>query len=194
MKLRVHILLAFLIIIKIVIGSVYMFKVGFDSFLMKDAIASESREDTKEALKKDKKNKDENKDKKEEIDPQFLIKWQFQLKKEEARIKKKERELLAIQNEINNKIARITQLRNEIEQEKRKKEEAQGQKFKHLIKVYSAMKPQSAASLIEKLSEEDLDLAVKILSRMKGDNVGKILSYVKIEKAAKISKGLVKKN
>ncbi len=194
MKLRVHILLAFLIIIKIVIGSVYMFKVGFDSFFMKDAIASESREDTEEALKKDKKSKDENKDKKEEIDPQFLIKWQSELKKEEARIKKKERELLAIQNEINNKIARITQLRNEIEQEKRKKEEAQGQKFKHLIKVYSTMKPQSAAGLIEKLSEEDLDLAVKILSRMKGDNVGKILSYVKIEKAAKISKGLVKKN
>jgi len=50
------------------------------------------------------------------------------------------------------------------------------------------MKPQSAAGLIEKL---DKKLAVALLSKMKGEDVGKILSYVDIEKAAAISEGLV---
>ena len=64
------------------------------------------------------------------------------------------------------------------------------QKFNHLVKVYSSMKPQSAAGIIEKL---DSELAVKLLRKMKGDVVGKILSFVEKEKAAKISIGIVKK-
>ena len=56
--------------------------------------------------------------------------------------------------------------------------------------IYSAMKPVKAASLIEKL---DIRLAIKLLSRMKGDTVGGILSFVDVERAAKISEGLIKK-
>ena len=52
------------------------------------------------------------------------------------------------------------------------------------------MKPQNAAELIEKL---DIKLAIELMSKMKGDAVGKILSFVKIEKAAEISEGLVKR-
>ena len=63
--------------------------------------------------------------------------------------------------------------------------------MKHLIKAYSSMKPQVAASLVEKL---ETDFAVDLLSRMKGDVVGNILSFVDIEKAAKISEGLVKRD
>jgi len=44
--------------------------------------------------------------------------------------------------------------------------------------------------LIEKL---DKNLAIELLANMKGDAVGKILSYVDTGKAAAISEGLVRR-
>ena len=52
------------------------------------------------------------------------------------------------------------------------------------------MAPKKAAGLIEKL---DIEIIVEVFSKMKGDSVGKILSYVKPEKAAMISERLIKK-
>jgi len=124
----------------------------------------------------------------ETIDLKILIQQKAEFEKEEKRIAKKKVELLAIQDDINNKIAALTKIRDDIMAEKAKKKAEEEQQFKHLIKVYSAMKPQNAAELIERL---DINLAIKLLSKMKGDDVGKILSFVKIEKAAKISEGLV---
>lgn len=62
-------------------------------------------------------------------------------------------------------------------------------KIKHLIKIYSSMKPQHAASLIEKL---DLGFSINLLSMMKGEEVGNIFSFMDLEKAAKISEGRAK--
>jgi len=117
----------------------------------------------------------------------FLLKKKDELEKEEEELKKKRAELMAIQEEINNKIATLTQLRNEIRADMAKKKTVEGRKLKHLIKAYSAMKPQKAASLIEKLN---MRFAVELLSNMKGDAVGNILSFVETEKAAKISEKL----
>jgi len=186
MKLSIQILLGFLIIVKLVLGSVFLYQVGLDSiFIGTNAIASEIQKDSTEAAGGDAKVVQE-----EKIDLNFLIKKKAALAEEEKRLAKKEAELRAIQQEINNKIAKLTKLRNEIRSEIARKKAAEGQKLKHLIKVYAAMKPQNAAGLIEKL---DKKLAVKLLSKMKGEDVGKILSYVDIEKAAIISEGLVKK-
>ena len=113
-----------------------------------------------------------------------------ELEQEEERIEKERANLLAIKENIDAKIAELTQLRDEIKADMARKQAVEDQKFKHLIKVYSSMKPQSAASLIEKL---DIGLAVRLLSKMKGDNVGKILSFVEKDKAAEISRGLVKR-
>jgi len=52
------------------------------------------------------------------------------------------------------------------------------------------MKPRKAASLIERLN---MDFSVELLSKMKGDVVGNILSFVDIEKAARISEQLAKR-
>jgi flagellar motility protein MotE (MotC chaperone) len=62
--------------------------------------------------------------------------------------------------------------------------------MRHLIKAYSAMKPQKAASLVENL---DTTFAIELLSKMKGEVVGDILSFVKVEKAARISQGLARR-
>ena len=186
MKTRVQILLALLIIVKIVLGSIFMYQAGVSPlFGDADAFAAEQKKDAeKEELKKE-----ENEAKAEEtIDLKFIIQQKAEFEKEEKRIAKKKVELLTIQDDINKKIATLTKIRDDIRVEKDKKKTAEEQQFKHLIKVYSAMKPQNAADLIERL---DIKLAIKLLSKMKGDDVGKILSFVKIEKAAIISEGLV---
>ena len=186
MKTRIQILLAFLIIVKIVLGSIFMYRAGvFPLFGNSNVFAAEQKKDAENTELKNEKNEAKAE---ETIDLKFLIQQKAEFEKEEKRIEKKKVELLAIQDDINKKIATLTKIRDDIIAEKAKKTAAEEQQFKHLIKVYSAMKPQNAADLIERL---DIKLAIKLLSKMKGDDVGKILSFVKIEKAAKISEGLV---
>jgi len=186
MKLSTQILLAFLITVKLILGAVVLYRVGLDSlFVGTNAIASELQANSKDAVALAAK---ENKE--EKIDINFLIMKKAALEEEEKRLAKKEAELMVIQKEINNKIENLTRLRNEIRSEIAAKNAVEDQKLKHLIKVYSAMKPQNAADLIEKL---DKKLAIELLSKMKGEDVGKILSYVNIEKATLISEGLAKR-
>ena len=186
MKVRIQIFIVFLIIIKLSLGSVFMYRIGLGPFFMNaDAIAAEQAKDIEVTPKKD-----EKKAKEETIDLKYIIKKKLEIEKEEKQIETKRAELLVIQDDINKKIAKLTKLRDEIRAEVDKKKAVEEKKFKHLIKVYSTMKPQNAAELIEKL---DIKLAIELMSKMKGDVVGKILSFVKIEKAAKISEGIVKK-
>jgi len=189
MKTRIQILLALLIIVKIVLGSIFMYRAGVRPFFGDSkAFASEQRKD---AENKEMKNKKTEMKTEASIDLKFLIQQKAEFEKEKKQIADKKAELLAIQDDINKKIAALTKIREEIRAAKDEKKAEEEQHFKHLIKVYSAMKPQNAADLIEKL---DINLAIKLLSKMKGDDVGKILSFVKIEKAAKISEGLVKQD
>lgn len=187
MKMRTQIFLAILIIVKLILGSIFLYHTGLGPlFVDSDAMAAEQKKEPEKTEKKEEKIAKE-----ETIDLEFLIKRKSELEKEEKQISKKKAELLTIQDDINKKIEKLSQLRNEIRTEKTQKKTAEEQKFKHLIKAYAAMKPQSAAGLVEKL---DLNLAIELLSKMKGDDAGKILSFVKLEKAAKISEGLVKQN
>ncbi len=186
MKKRTQILLSLLIVVKISLGSILLYQSGLPLFGESKALASDQKKDAEPTpVKKEKK------DAKESIDLKVLIQKKAKFEKEEKRIAEKKSELLAIQDDINKKIVELTKLRDEIRQEKAQKKAEEEQQFKHLIKIYSAMKPRNAADLIDKL---DIKLAIELLSRMKGDDVGKILSFVKIEKAAKISEGLIKQN
>jgi flagellar motility protein MotE (MotC chaperone) len=186
MKTPTQILISLLILVKILICSILLYQTGIPFLGESKALASEQQKETQAD-----KIKVEAKKNKETIDVKFLIQKKDQLEKEEKRIAEKKAELLAIQDDINQKISKLTKLRDEIKSERANKKAAEDQQFKHLIKIYSAMKPQNAAELIEKL---DIKFAIELLSKMKGDDVGKILSFVKIEKAAKISEGLIKQN
>lgn len=186
MKTPTQILLSSLIIVKILLGSIFLYQTGLPLFGGSKALASEQKKENQKTQ-----TKNEAEYTKETIDLEFLIQKKAQIEKEEKRIKEKKEELIAIQDDINKKIAELTKLRDEIKSEKTRKKIAEEQQFKHLVKIYSAMKPQNAADLIEKL---DIKLAIELLSKMKGEDVGKILSFVKIEKAAKISEGLIKQD
>lgn len=207
MRLLTQIFLASLIIVKIVLGSIFIYRVELDPlFLEANAIASEEVQKDPEGIAKPASHRPAKQDsdeaggedeyigEEEKIDLNFLLQKKAELKKqEEALVKKRAAlmaELMALQEEINNKIAILTQLRKEIMAQMAKKKIFEEKKLKHLIKAYSAMKPQKAASLIERL---DIDFATELLSKMKGDVVGNILSFVDTEKAARISEHLAKK-
>jgi flagellar motility protein MotE (MotC chaperone) len=186
MKVYTQIFLAFLFFLKVGLGSLFFYQIEFAPFSIgPKAIASEVKQAPKETVKEKKEAPKEDRG-----DLESMAKKKMELREEEERISKKKAELLAIQADISEKMAKLTQMREEIRAELGRREGVEDQKMKHLIKVYSAMKPQSAAALLEKL---DLSLAIELLSKMKGEDVGNILSFVSAEKAAKISEGLLRK-
>ena len=200
MKLFNLIFLASLIIVKILLGSIFIYKMEIDPLsLESNAIASEPQKNSEppvtlthhqDASPQEKDEKGSNSAIEEQIDLNFLIMKKAEIEKEEKNLGKKRAELLAIQKDITSKIAKLTQLRNEIRAQMATKKTVQEQRLKHLIKAYSAMKPQKAASLIEKL---EITFAIELLSEMKGDTVGNILSFIELDKAAKICEKLAKR-
>jgi flagellar motility protein MotE (MotC chaperone) len=191
MKLLLQSLLASLIMAKIVLGTIFLYQIEFAPLFTETvAIASELKKDPEGKVNSGKKASSGQAVEKETIDLSFIKKKNAELKEKEKYLENRKIQLVALQEEINNKITTLTRLRNEIKAEMAKKKTDEEQKLKHLIKIYSAMKPPKAASLIEKL---DIKLAIELLSKMKGDNVGSILSLVDVGKAAKISEGLLKK-
>jgi flagellar motility protein MotE (MotC chaperone) len=216
MKLLTQIFLASLIIMKLVIGSLFIYQIVPDSLISEgSAIASEPQKDSEgttrpapplettvplsgtpaqapaeqgeAASASQVAVDDEPFVEEEEIDLDFLRKRKAELEKREEGLEREKTALLAIQEDINKKIAILTGLRNEIRAEMAREKTYKGQRLKHIIKAYSAMKPQKAASLIEKL---DMDFAIELLSNMKGDIVGNILSFLDPQRAAKISEEL----
>jgi flagellar motility protein MotE (MotC chaperone) len=180
------IFLASLILAKVLLGTVFMYQLKADPLgLEGHAIASELPENAEvktedrgtPAMKQD-------------IDMDSLLRKQTDLHHQEEELAKKKVELMTIQEEINRKIESLTRLRNEIRSQVNQKKTREDAKLRHLIKAYSAMKPQKAATLIEKL---DINFAIEMLSKMKGDTVGSILTFVEVGKAAKISEGLAKR-
>jgi flagellar motility protein MotE (MotC chaperone) len=123
------------------------------------------------------------------------------LQEDEARLKKERTSLDALKQEIEEKIVELTELQKKIEddlnqkaalasQQEKKIDEAELQKIKQLVKVYSSMKPKNAAAIVDKM---DMNVVFQVFSNMKGEQVGEILSYVNQERAAKISEWLVTK-
>ena len=216
MKLLTQIFLSSLIIVKIVLGSIFIYRVELGPFFLEGDAMAEEVQKNPEGISKPARHREasaeadgEGEDiadvqgapegvakeregiiEEEKIDLNFLLKRKAELQEEEEDLSKKRAELMAIQDEINNKITILTELRNEIVAEMAKKKIVAEKNLRHLIKAYSAMKPQKAASLIEKLN---MAFAIELLSKMKGGAVGNILSFVDTEKAARISERLAKR-
>ncbi len=118
------------------------------------------------------------------------------LREQQAELERKKSDLAAqradlekLRATLDEKIEALRRLRDDIRARQEQKQLLQEAKLKHLIKVYSAMKPQNAAGLIENM---DTRFAVELFSKMKGEAVGDILSHVKVEKATAISEGLLR--
>jgi flagellar motility protein MotE (MotC chaperone) len=187
MKPKIKLFLISLVIFKICLGLVFLFQVELGAlFAGSDAIASESGKYTLDVPEKESDNTDD-----PQIDLALVVQKMNRLEAKEKELEQKRLELAAFEAEIDRKIETLTQLRNDIKSQMAHKKTIEQQKIKHLMKAYSAMKPQSAAALIERL---DRPFAIQLLSNMKGEAAGKILTYVDKEKAADLIEGLVERN
>jgi flagellar motility protein MotE (MotC chaperone) len=124
------------------------------------------------------------------------------IKEEEKRLEEKIRFLEKLKQEIEEKLVTLEKMQSQAEkkltakatresEEKKLKEEEQRRKIKQLVKVFSSMKPKDAGPVIEKLN---IDVAKQIFLQMKGEQAGKILSYISKNRAAEISEELIAKN
>jgi flagellar motility protein MotE (MotC chaperone) len=186
MKSSTRMFLIALVVVKICLALVFVFNVDLDMlFGGSDAIASEPVTLTDADPKETTDNSDD-----AQIDLALVVQKMNRLEVQERELARRQAELAAFESEIDQKIESLTRLRNEIKSEMARKKTIGQQKIKHLMKAYAAMKPQSAAALIERV---DRKFAIELLSNMKGEAAGKILTYVDKEKAANLIEGLVEK-
>ncbi len=111
------------------------------------------------------------------------------LQSREEELRRKEQSLQTLEKQIDEKLLRLQKLETNLTQLITQAEEIKDKKLRHLIDVYSNMKAQQAATVIETLNE---DIAVKILAGMRGRQAGEVLTYVKAEKAARLTERLTK--
>jgi flagellar motility protein MotE (MotC chaperone) len=110
------------------------------------------------------------------------------LEQREQQLAKREEVLHFLQQQLEEKLASLAAVRKAIGALIEEKEAFEEKRFEHLVKVYEGMKPEEAASLIERLQE---DTAAKLFYRMKEKKVSQLLGFVKPEVAAKLSERLV---
>ena len=97
----------------------------------------------------------------------------------------REQELKELELQVEKKIKKLEALEASIQSEVNTYKQMSDDRIRHLVKIYSSMKPKAAAELMNKL---DVKVAVEVFLSMKGDIAGGILSYMNTEKAATITK------
>jgi flagellar motility protein MotE (MotC chaperone) len=120
-----------------------------------------------------------------------LRKKEIALNEKEAYLKKREAELLPLKEEVEAKMEALNELQTSLAalaKDLAERENAlKNSKMQHLVSLYSAMDPNKAAGIMNKLK---LETVVLILRHMKGKSAGQILGMMDPEKGALISEGL----
>lgn len=117
-----------------------------------------------------------------------LEKRKNELDLREENLKKLELELKQQQDEIKKNLAELRKIRTKISQGLEQKIEKDEEKVDKLVAVYSNMKPQQAAKVMEKIDEE---LAIRVLAKMKKKNAAEVLNLLEPEKAKRLSEKYV---
>lgn len=112
-----------------------------------------------------------------------------QIREKKEKLAQKEKDLKSLEKEVNQKLERLKELQANLQKMLDEANVMKNKKIKHLVDVYSNMKPKQAAQVLETLNQ---DIAVKILAGMRGRTAGEILSYVQADKAATLSEELTR--
>ena len=112
-----------------------------------------------------------------------------QLKARAEVLDRQEQALKAMETDLNARLAKLQALETLLQGMLAEAKTIKDGRMRHLIDVYTNMKPKQAASVLETLDE---NVAVKILSGMKGRQAGEVLTNVTAKKAAKLSEELTK--
>jgi len=127
------------------------------------------------------------------VTEETLRKKEEALRQKEKEIAKKEKEYLALKEETEAKMAELNELQLKLARYAKKLAEREkalkDARMAHLVSLYTAMEPDKAAAIMDKLK---LETVVKILRNMKGKAAGRIVAMMKPERGAKISEELSK--
>ena len=113
-----------------------------------------------------------------------------ELKRREEELRIKELRIKAIEAKVSKDLDKIEKGISESKQQLGIQDEKTKENVESLVKVYSSMKPQEAASLIEAIDD---DLALRIVAGMKSKIAGKVLSKLDVKVAKRISETLAGK-
>ena len=114
-----------------------------------------------------------------------------ELKKREEELRIKEVRLEALEAKVRKDLEKIEKSISESKEQMGLQGEKTKENVAALIKVYSSMKPEEAANLVEAVDE---DLALKIVSGMKSKIAGQVLSKLDVQVAKRISEKLAGKS
>jgi flagellar motility protein MotE (MotC chaperone) len=114
-----------------------------------------------------------------------------ELKKREEELRIKEVRLEALEAKVRKDLKKIEKSISESKEQMGLQDEKTKENVAALIKVYSSMKPEEAANLVEAIDE---DLALKIVSGMKSKVAGQVLSKLDVQVAKRISEKLAGKS
>ncbi len=104
------------------------------------------------------------------------------LKEEE--LNRREQELKALEQQMQARIKELRGIEGQVGEMVGSAKEQGDEKYKQLINMYVNMKPRQAATVLADLDEK---VAVRILAGMKGEDSGKILSYMQADRAVVLS-------
>lgn len=110
------------------------------------------------------------------------------LRQREENLRIRQRELEDVERRIDDKMRRLTELEVSVKAEIAAYRQLSNERVKHLVKIYSSMKPNAAANL---MNQTDTSVAVEVFLNMKGEIAGGILSYMEPQKAAVITQRLM---
>lgn len=113
--------------------------------------------------------------------------WE-ELRQREEDLALRQQELEKLEKQIDEKIKKLQKLEEDIKAEVAAYRQISDERIRHLVKIYSSMKPGAAAGLMNNL---DTDVAVEVFLNMKGEVAGGILSYMDTTKAATITQRLM---
>ena len=113
-----------------------------------------------------------------------------ELKKREEELRLKQIRLEALEAKVLKDLKKIEQSISESKEQMGFQDEKTKENIESLIKVYSSMKPEEAANLVEAIDES---LALKIISGMKSKIAGQVLSNLDVKVAKRISESLAGK-
>ena len=114
-----------------------------------------------------------------------------ELKKREEELSIKEVRLEALEAKVRKDLEKIEKSISESKEQMGLQDKKTKENVAALIKVYSSMKPEEAANLVEAIDE---DLALKIVSGMKSKIAGQVLSKLDVQVAKRISEKLAGKS
>ena len=113
-----------------------------------------------------------------------------ELKRREEELRIKELRIKAIETKVSKDLEKIEKGISESKKQLGIQDEKTKENVEALVKVYSSMKPEEAANLIEAIDD---DLALRIVAGMKSKIAGKVLSKLDVKVAKRISETLAGK-